>query len=364
MNLIYKTKCNWLLIAFGLVIGGRVCAQGDDSAVLRQLIIDHFDGVAQKDFVKLRSVVTDDYVIYEDGKKWNADSVFCNIQYHQPFSVKFTLTDFRIFADTRSGNASYLSQADFVMRDTVHFTLHFIETATFRKTAEGWRIAMIHVTDQEPPVVDMPAIYRKYDTVRYIADHYRERVTKFNREMVRPGGTIFLGNSITEFGDWKRLLGDSNAINRGIAGDNTFGILDRLREVMALHPSKLVIEAGINDIGQGVPVGMIAGNIMSIVNWVRVKCPGTRIYVMSVLPTNDHAREDYPEVAGKNVIARELDGRLQEGARKYGYIYIDLASRLMDAMGNLDTRYAQPDGLHLNGEGYAILVRLLKNKGN
>jgi lysophospholipase L1-like esterase/ketosteroid isomerase-like protein len=347
--------CNFLLALTFATAG----AGNDDPAILQQLIITYFDGVANKDFVRLASLTTGDFQVYEDGQVWNNDSVFRNIQYHQPFTVKFTLTDFKMFADSRSGYGSYHSHADFVVADSVKFALDFIETATFRKTAAGWKINLIHLTELKPPAVYMPAFYRKYDTVRYVPEHYQQRMELFRSEAMRKGGVIFLGNSIIEFGDWRQLLHDSGVVNRGIAGDNTFGILDRLQEVIARRPEKLYIEAGINDIGQGVPVGMITGNIASIVGQVRVKSPGTRIYVVSVLPTNDNARADYPEVYGKNAVVQEVDRQLRQQAGAGGFTYIDLAARVMDQSGNLDKKYARPDGLHLNKEGYAVLAGLL-----
>jgi lysophospholipase L1-like esterase len=338
-----------------------------DSVTLRKLVTAYFDGVAAKSFVALDSVVTRDFLIYEDGKVWNNDSVFHNIQYHQPFAVTFTLTEFSVFTDTRSGEVRYRSQADFVVADTVKFTLHFLETALCRKMSTGWKISLIHVTGEKEPGVNMPGYYQRYDTVRYIPEHYRERMEVFRGEWMHRGGIVVLGNSITEFGDWKRLFGDSGVVNRGIAGDNTFGMLDRLSDVIARRPAKLFIEAGINDIGQGVPVGMIVGNIISIVQYVRVKSPGTKLYVVSVLPTNDKARVDYPEVAGKNGVVREVDRRLRTvagtGTGPAGFVYIDLAGRVMDGSGNLDERYAKPDGLHLNEAGYGVLVKLLKEMG-
>ncbi|MDP4265425.1 MAG: GDSL family lipase, partial [Bacteroidota bacterium] len=63
-----------------------------------------------------------------------------------------------------------------------------------------------------------------YDTIRYAKEHYAKRVTLFNSEPLLKGRDIFLGNSITEFGDWRKLLNDSTVINRGIAADNTFGV--------------------------------------------------------------------------------------------------------------------------------------------
>jgi lysophospholipase L1-like esterase len=337
----------------------RVQANGEDTEVMRQLVITYFNAVAAKDFVKMAAQCTDGVVIYEDGKIWNHDSVYFNIQRHQPFAVKFTLSDFRLFADARSGDGSYHSHADFVFHDTVKLALDFIETATFRKTAAGWKINSIHITALDQPDVGFPKFYRKYDSVRYIAEHYRKRMQVFSGEPQSRSGTIFLGNSITEYGDWRRLWNEPNVLNRGIAGDNTFGMLDRLPEVIARQPAMLVIEAGINDIGQGVPPAMIAGNIHSIVEWVKVKSPGTRIYVISVLPTNEHAAKDYPEVAGKNAVVREVNRQLLDQAAVDGYTYVDLAGRVTDKDGQLAEEFARPDGLHLNEKGYELLKEII-----
>jgi len=350
-----------LSLALVISIAGQVHAAADDSTLLRQMIKEYFDGVAAKDFEKLQSMTTEDFVIYEDGKVWNNDSVFRNIQYHQPFSVKFALSDFRIFVDAHSAYADYRSHPDFVLSETVKFHLDFLETMIFRKTAAGWKISILHITELKTPEVDMPSRYRKYDTVRFAPEHYQERMALFRSEALQQGGIIFLGNSITEYADWRRLMNDVRVINRGIAGDNTFGMLDRLQDVIDRHPSKLFIEAGINDIAQDVPVGMIVGNISSIVQWVRAGSPATKIYVVSVLPVNENVRKEYPELTDKNPVVREVDLQLQQLAGAAGFTYIDLAARVADPSGNLLAKYARPDGLHLNGEGYKVFAGMIKN---
>jgi lysophospholipase L1-like esterase len=346
-----------LLIFF--YMGGLLRASAA-APVFQQLITTYFEGVARKDFRKLQSVTTSDFVIYEFGKKWNNDSVFKNIQYHEPFGVTFTLTDFVSFADARSGDATYHSHADFEFGDTDKIQLNFYEAATFRKTAAGWKINMIQVSAVAPPEVDIPSSYLKYDTARYIPEHYRERRALFASERPAKRPTVFFGNSITEFGDCKRLTGDPTAINRGIAGDNTFGMLDRLPEVIALKPKTLYIEAGINDIGQCVPPALIAANIGSMAQYVNAKSPNTKIYVLSVLPTNAHAQTDYPEIAGKNATSRQVDQLLASQAKARGYTYLDLASKVATPSGDLDERYAQPDGLHLSDAGYALWMDMIK----
>lgn len=51
-----------------------------------------------------------------------------------------------------------------------------------------------------------------YDTIRYAKEYYQKRILLFNSEKVVKGKTVFLGNSITEFGDWQPLLHDSTVI--------------------------------------------------------------------------------------------------------------------------------------------------------
>ena len=80
-----------------------------------------------------------------------------------------------------------------------------------------------------------------YDTIQYAKEYYQKRIVIFNSEPVIKGKIILLGNSITQFGDWKKLLNDSSVINRGIAGDNTHGVLTRLNDVIIRQQAKLFI---------------------------------------------------------------------------------------------------------------------------
>jgi lysophospholipase L1-like esterase len=349
------------LLTGSLLTACRTGVSTDNPEVLKQLVIDYFDAVANKRFEKLNAVTTPDFVIYENGKIWNNDSVFKNIRYHVPFTAKFALTDFKINMDSRSGDVTYLSHVDFVFADTIMVAIDFVEGATFRKTSSGWKINLLYATLKQPAVVNKPSLFMRYDTIRYIKGHYKERVGVFESEAMTKGGTIFLGNSITEFGEWKSLLGDSAVINRGIAGDNTFGLLDRLDEVIARRPDKLYIEAGINDIAQHVPIGMICGNISAIAEIVKTKSPGTKVYVISILPTNEDAKKEYPEVYGNNTVAEAVNSKLKENAGKEGFTFIDLAASVKDSTGNLDRKYALPDGLHPNKAGYLVLVNLLRD---
>jgi len=203
---------------------------------------------------------------------------------------------------------------------------------------------------------------QKFDTIRYAKEHYQERIAVFEKEPIVKQTIIFLGNSLTEFGDWKKLLNDSSTINRGIGGDNTFGILDRLQDVIDHQPSKLFLEVGINDISQNIPSRIILDNIILISKKIHAKSPGTRIYIISILPTNDKTKTFFPGAFGKNERVRMINEQLKMHAKENKYTYVDLSSAVRDEEGNLSQNYARPDGLHINNTGYDVWVKLLKTK--
>ncbi|MBK8292906.1 MAG: sialate O-acetylesterase [Flammeovirgaceae bacterium] len=102
---------------------------------------------------------------------------------------------------------------------------------------------------------------RTYDTVPNLPEHYWVRVEKFKKETNISGKVVFLGNSITEGGNWKKLLKDSTIINRGISGDNTFGVIARIDEIVKLKPASLFILIGTNDLSKKIPDEIVIENI-------------------------------------------------------------------------------------------------------
>src|SRR6478609_5407451 len=128
---------------------------------------------------------------------------------------------------------------------------------------------------------------KSYDTLPNMPEHYVTRYQLFQKEPITTGRIIMVGNSITEGTDWKRLLNDSTIINRGISGDVTFGVLNRLKEITDRKPSKLFLLIGVNDLSRNTPDEVIIENIFSIVGKIHSQSPTTVIYIQSILPTNE-----------------------------------------------------------------------------
>jgi lysophospholipase L1-like esterase len=199
-----------------------------------------------------------------------------------------------------------------------------------------------------------------WDTLPNLPDHYRKRVALFKKQAVLPGRVLMVGNSITEAGNWLKLLADSAIVNRGISGDVTHGLLARADEIVRWKPDKLFLLIGINDLSRGVPEEVILQNILSFVRLVQARSGATKIFVQSLLPVNPGFK-NFPSGFDKNEAIVTINGQLQKVAPRFGFQFVDLHAPLADQGGLLDARFSY-DGLHLNQAGYQRWAKVLKDE--
>lgn len=190
-------------------------------------------------------------------------------------------------------------------------------------------------------VVDAEAERTKY---------WEQRVSLFDKLPVVPGDIVFLGNSITDGGEFNELFDIENAKNRGISGDVIDGVQERLAQVTDGKPSKIFLLIGINDISHDIETQRLAGRYERLVKEIREKCPETELYLQSIMPINNDYRR-YKNLKGKEKEIPALNEKIQEIAGRYGATYIDLWPALADESGKLNKKYTN-DGLHLTGPGY------------
>jgi lysophospholipase L1-like esterase len=200
-----------------------------------------------------------------------------------------------------------------------------------------------------------------FDTIPFIPEHTPQRLEQFKKEPIVNGKIIFLGNSITEMGNWKKVLNDTTVINRGIGGDITFGVLKRLKDITDRQPSKLFMLLGINDIGKDIPDAVIADNYLKIVKEIHLKCPQTKIYVQSILPVNSTLPR-FPQHYDKQEHVLSVNKLLKANAQVGNYTYVDIAHLFMDANQRLESKLTY-EGLHLKPDAYVIWTDYLKKQG-
>lgn len=186
---------------------------------------------------------------------------------------------------------------------------------------------------------------RKYSTFYY------QRATLFEVLPVTSDDIIFLGNSITNGSEWSELFGNLHVKNRGISGDTTMGVYDRLDAILKGQPAKIFLLIGINDVSRGIAADTIVRNIGMIVEKVKKDSPNTRLYLQSVLPVTDHYKL-FGGHTSRAAMVPEINKGLKALAEKESVTYVDLYSQFLDpATGKLNIEYTN-DGLHLLGKGY------------
>lgn len=159
---------------------------------------------------------------------------------------------------------------------------------------------------------------------------------------------IFLGNSITDNCEWSELFSDPHIKNRGIGGDDTDGILERLNEATKSNPAKIFIMIGTNDLSNGKSVEYIVDNYRKVIASITQSTPSTKIYIQSVIPTDDAVH-----YTRRNTDIIKINDKLKEIADQNGLIYIDLFNVFKLGNNKLNPEYSL-DGLHLNGKGYLV----------
>ena len=189
--------------------------------------------------------------------------------------------------------------------------------------------------------------------------YYTQRLTLFEKLPDTKGEIIFLGNSITDGGEWCELLGNPKAKNRGISGDTTDGVLFRLSEVTRSKPTKVFLLIGINDLSHGVSKDTVFNNICKIANRIRKDSPKTKVFIQSILPVSDTFNL-FKNHTNKTDDVLWINSQLKTWCAKENVGFVDLYSRFkMVDSEKMNPKYSN-DGLHLLGDGYLLWVEIIK----
>lgn len=206
---------------------------------------------------------------------------------------------------------------------------------------------------------DAHAQTKPYDST-YRPGKYKELVQKFNTDPVTKKEFIFLGNSITAGTDWSKLLSLPQAKNRGISGDITFGVLERLQEVIDRKPAKVFVLIGINDISRNIPDSLILRNYKTIIERIRKGSKKTQIYFYTLLPVNA-SFEKFKNHYGKDEHILYLNDEIRKFTAK-NVTVIDLYPHFLDGDKKLRVELTK-DGLHLIPAGYQVWKEVLEKGG-
>ena len=192
---------------------------------------------------------------------------------------------------------------------------------------------------------------------KFIHTRHQQLASMFEATPLRANAIIFLGDSITEGANWQELLNNPKVINRGIGGDTTSGVLNRIDEVIRHHAEKIFICIGTNDIGQDIATEKIMSNYALILDALKERSSKTEIFVQSILPVNI-AKNAVFRHNNKGILAVNEQLEMLCSARHIKYI--DLHTQFVNSEGKLKKAYTN-DGLHLLGNAYLKWVEIIKD---
>lgn len=161
--------------------------------------------------------------------------------------------------------------------------------------------------------------------------------------------TAFVGDSLTEHGDWAAWFPDETVHNFGVGGNTSDDLLERLDEVIDAAPDTIVLLIGTNDFAWRQPVEHIVRNIETMLVRLRKSLPEAWVLVIGILPRE----QDYQHVV------KEVNTHLRQFAPTVRAQYLDLWPTLATDDGALRPELTD-DSLHLNDAGYEAWLAELR----
>ena len=139
---------------------------------------------------------------------------------------------------------------------------------------------------------------------------------------VHEGGTIFVGDSITDDCEWNELFGSQDILNRGIDGNTSESVLQRIKEISRHQPAKVFFAIGTNDFPTRTP-DQVLDNVRKCCDSIAADSPDTRIFIESVLPVGPKQMFFIDGQEAKNEWISELNRKYDSFCAERGYVFID-----------------------------------------
>jgi acyl-CoA thioesterase-1 len=131
-----------------------------------------------------------------------------------------------------------------------------------------------------------------------------------------------------------------HVVNAGVAGDTTAGGLARLDWALAEKPDIVILEFGANDMLRGIDAATVRANLDAMIG--KIQASGAKLLLTGMLASPNFGEE----------YQRDFNRIYPELAQAHG---VPLYPFLLDGVA-MDPQFNQPDGLHPNERGVAIMV--------
>ena len=184
----------------------------------------------------------------------------------------------------------------------------------------------------------------------FLQQYYKDKSASFAEEnkTLTEVDVAFIGDSLTDGYDLAAYYPGMSVINRGIGGDTTHGVYDRL-EVSVIEPAPkvIVMMIGTNNLGD------MFTDYEDIILKIKKSLPDTHLVLLSIPPSSDNYAERNGQIAINNVKIKSL-------AEKHGCAYVDVFTPLLDFESDQLRAEYTTDGIHFTPLGYSVITAEVK----
>lgn len=172
---------------------------------------------------------------------------------------------------------------------------------------------------------------------------------------------LFIGDSYFEFWHYRDFTNtlfyetyDQNEyLNLGLGGTKFSDWLVYGPKInLSKDPENIVIHLGVNDTHSWISCAEILRNYRQLIGLLKEQFPTSKIILLTATES--------PAFEHKLDVVRRWNKLIKKEAKKDRVIIVDLASELKKIYEEKETNFFVQDGLHLNCEGYKVIINLLK----
>ena len=198
----------------------------------------------------------------------------------------------------------------------------------------------------------LPKVEKDKNQQQLVKEYYDNKLNLYQQENDKYSDyevdVVFLGDSLTDGYNLKLYYPDYVVSNRGIGGETTHGLEERLKvSAYDLKPKVVVMLIGGNNLNT------MFENYEDILIGLKDNLPNTKVILLSLTAMG----KDWGH---KNEIACLNNVKIKLLAEKYDYTYVDLFTPLFDInIGEVYSDYTT-DGAHFTSKGYEVVTSVVK----
>lgn len=198
----------------------------------------------------------------------------------------------------------------------------------------------------------LPEKRRKEELLHAMQEYYNQKLVLYAEENENYDAfevdVAFIGDSLTDGCDVEFYYSEYKVENRGIGGETTHGLLNRLDvSVYQLKPKVIVMLIGGNNLDT------MFEDYEDLIVGIRENLPDTELVICSLTSMGQEWGE-------KNQLAAFNNVKIKALAEKYDCPYVDLYTPLLDMETNEIYSHYTTDGAHLTHEGYLVITSQIK----